>query len=77
MKITFCEYEYTRVVHTKEVHSNEYEEKLKFLILLKKLGYMRSIEKYYSETGWTLIGYTNENINGNYYYTGEWDKESD
>ena len=54
MKITYCD---TKIC-AKEVHSDVYEEKLSFLKFLKDLGYIYSIEKHYSETGWVLIGYS-------------------
>lgn len=73
MKITYCD---TKIC-AKEVHSDVYEEKLRFLKLLKDLGYVYSIEKHYSETGWVLIGYADSFKEKGYYYTGEWDKESD
>lgn len=83
MKITYCEYkritdyEYKMTVHAKEVHSDEYEQKMKFLKFLKKIGYVHEIEKHYSETGWTLCGNVNAFKDCGYCFTGEWDKESD
>lgn len=73
MKIAY----YDTKICTAEVHGNVYEEKLEFLKILKKLGYVYEIEKHFSETGWTLIGYSDKYKDKGYYYTGEWDKESD
>lgn len=50
-------------------------KKMKFLKILKQMGYVHEIETCYSETGWTLFGYANVFKDSGYCFTGEWDKE--
>ena len=78
MKITYNDYnECKMTVNVKEVHSDEYEQQMKFLKILKQMGYVHEIEACYSETGWTLYGYSDMIKDCGYCLTGEWDKESE
>lgn len=62
---------------TKEVHSIEHDEKLKLLKLFKSLGFITSIHKEYTYSGWRLSGFLKQKRVSEYTYSGKWDKESE
>ena len=62
--------------YTKEVSSKKHDECLLALERLMEIGYVKKIDKHYSEHGWHLIGHVGcIDCISDYTFSGKWEEE--